>query len=171
MNEVERDEEERQEAGGAGESGGPGEEAGASVDPGSLQEFLAELRAEQNLGRGFAAGAIAAAAGAGIWAGVTLLTDYQIGWMAIALGFLVGFAVRFAGRGLDPIFGVVGAALALLGCLAGNYLMYRIREETDMVEAMTREFYDFFFYAIALYAGYRFSFRHITQEEAARLLG
>lgn len=40
--------------------------------------------------------------------------------MAVGVGFLVGFAVRFGGKGIDPIFGYLGAILSLLGCLLGN---------------------------------------------------
>ncbi len=88
-----------------------------------IQFALQALRSDQNLVVGALAGLAAALVGAAIWAVVTALTQYQIGFMAIGVGFLVGFAVRAAGRGVDPVFGVVGAALALLGCVLGNLLM------------------------------------------------
>ena len=78
--------------------------------------------AASNLPLGALAGLGAAIAGAAIWAAITAATEYQIGWMAIGVGFLVGFAVRVVGKGSEASFGVVGAVLALLGCLLGNLL-------------------------------------------------
>ena len=69
---------------------------------------------------GVFAGFVAALAGAAAWGLVTAYTEYQIGYMAIGIGFLVGFAVRLAGKGVDPSFGVLSAVLSLLGCVLGN---------------------------------------------------
>ena len=44
--------------------------------------------------------------------------------MAIGVGFLVGIAVKFFGKGKTPIYGIIGAAFALLGCAIGNLLFY-----------------------------------------------
>ena len=52
-----------------------------------LMQTFAE---EQNLLMGTVGGLLAALLGAGIWAGVTVATEYQIGWMAVGIGFLVG---------------------------------------------------------------------------------
>jgi hypothetical protein len=124
---------------------------------------------------GLAAGLAAAAVGAAAWAVVTVITNYQIGWMAVGVGFLVGWAVRLAGKGTSTAFGVVGAALALGGCLVGNLLTGSVvvsRElgvpMTDMVARMTPAFafdllaamfspIDLLFYGLAIYQGYRFS--------------
>jgi hypothetical protein len=129
----------------------------------------------QNLPMGLVAGLAAAAVGAAVWALVTVLTEFQIGWMAVGVGFLVGWAVRLAGKGSTPVFGVVGAALALGGCLAGNLLTICIvgarqlnLSVTEMIArltpALTRDLMwetsgpiDLLFYALALYAGYRYS--------------
>lgn len=51
-----------------------------------------------------------------------MATKYQIGWMAIGVGFLVGFSVRRFGRGTAKTFGIIGAVSALPGCLLGNLL-------------------------------------------------
>src|SRR2546422_8431344 len=76
----------------------------------------------ENLPMGFMAGLVAAAIGAGLWALVTIVTGFQIGWMAVGVGFLVGWAVRVAGKGAHMAFGILGAALALGGCALGNLL-------------------------------------------------
>ena len=92
-----------------------------ALDPAMIEVAFQKFEAEQNMVGGFVAGGVAALVGAGAWALVTILTGYQIGFMAIGVGFLVGLSVQFAGKGIDKIFGVMGAALALIGCLLGNY--------------------------------------------------
>ena len=121
-----------------------------------------------------------------VW-GVTALTGYQIGWMAVGVGFLVGFSVRRFGQGVDTVFGVSGAAISLLACLAGNLLAVCIligrQESIPILDLVTRldlnaaveitkatfNPIDLLFYGIAVYEGYKFSFRRISQEEMERL--
>src|SRR5262245_66169208 len=76
----------------------------------------------ENLPLGFMAGLLAAAVGAGLWALITIFVGFQIGWMAVGVGFLVGWAVRVAGKGRHRAFGIMGALLALSGCAVGNLL-------------------------------------------------
>ena len=83
------------------------------------RERYEQLRGEQNLLIALLAGIAAAVVGTIVWAAITVTTGYQIGYMAIAVGFIVGYAVRL-GNGIDKIFGVLGAALALGGCVLGN---------------------------------------------------
>ena len=121
------------------------------------------------------AGGAAAVVGAALWATITVVTNMQIGWMAIGIGFLVGYAVRRFGKGSEPTFQVLGAVLSLLGCLAGNLLMVCVvasRQEniplltilthlhpSVIVDLMVETFspMDLVFYAIAVYEGFRFS--------------
>ena len=148
-----------------------------------LQLAIERLRSDQNLLGGIIAGLLAAVIGAGVWAFVTVLTGYQIGWMAVGVGFLVGIAVRFAGKGIDRSFGIAGALLALFGCLLGNFLTicYFISssEKIGLFEVIARlnpqlAFHlmkatfnpmDLLFYAIAVYEGYRLSSRRISEAE------
>ncbi len=131
-------------------------------------------RSSQNLPLAIAAGVVAALLGAVVWAVVTVTTEYQIGFMAIGVGILVGFAVRL-GRGVDQIFAITGAVLALLGCVLGNLFSlvgFLSRDEgislletfsaidyTALPDVMMASFspMDLLFYGIAIYEGYRFS--------------
>jgi hypothetical protein len=61
-------------------------------------------------------GFCAAIIGAIILAFVNFKTNNPISWTVIALGFLVGYAVRTFGKGSDRVFGVVGAVISLIGC-------------------------------------------------------
>jgi hypothetical protein len=157
------------------------------IDQAQLQYAIEQLRSQQNLAGGVIAGLVAALAGAAVWAGITVLTNFQIGWMAVGVGFLVGFAVRAVGKGVDKSFGIAGAILALLGCLTGNLLAVcgivsrqegipfftlLSRLNVQMIqELMTATFspMDLLFYGIAVYESYRFSFRQVKPEDLGSL--
>src|SRR5206468_12840824 len=118
------------------------------------------------------AGLTAAIVGAAIWAIITITTKYQIGWMAVGVGLLVGFAVGYAGGGRASRF--LGAFFALFGCIAGNFLSMVAfaadEQRINLFQALTSLDYqkagaamfesfwstDILFYAIAVYEGYRF---------------
>jgi len=164
------------------------EPAGAKVDEAELQAFVRNVEASQNLSLGITGGVVGAAIGAVLWAAISYWTGYQMGYMAIGVGFLVGIGVRFLGKGITPVFGVVGALLSLLGCLAGNILTiclfisneYSIplaeilsKLDISMIILTIKETFqamDVLFYALAIWAGYRFSFRRITQQEVSSLV-
>lgn len=129
---------------------------------------------KQNFAVALAAGIVAAITGGIVWAVVTVTTEFQIGFMAIGVGLLVGFAVRL-GHGRTQVFALTGAVLALLGCLLGNFLsmvgFFAKAQHVDVFTAlsavdlakvptvMTQAFdvMDLVFYGIAVYEGYRFS--------------
>lgn len=128
---------------------------------------------EQRLFLGGLAGLAAAIIGAIAWAIVTVSTNYQIGFMAIAIGALVGFAVRIGNGG--KAFGILGAFLALFGCVLGNYFsliafasaqqhvgFFKMLNDADPTKVAGLMWDDFLstsilFYGIAVYEGYRFS--------------
>lgn len=159
------------------------------VSPAELQFALDKIRSEQNLSAGVIAGLVAALAGAGIWALATALSEYQIGWMAIGVGFVVGYAVRIVGKGIDQIFGIVGGVLSVMGCAMGNLLTmtYFISAQEgvgymDTLSGMTLDMateimvvtfspMDIVFYGIAIYFGYRYAFRQVTEAELTQALG
>jgi hypothetical protein len=158
------------------------------LDPVKVQEFRARLERQQSLPAGVVAGLVAAVAGAVVWAVVTVASHYQIGYMAVGVGFLVGLAVRHFGRGVTAPFAAAGCLLALLGCLLGNLLsacgFLSVQESIPLAEILSRlnpdlamrlltvtfSPMDLLFYGIALYAGYNYSVRRITPEELQLLV-
>jgi hypothetical protein len=160
---------------------------GSQLDPAKIKSYVSRLRDQQNLGLGLAGGAIGAAIGAALWGVVTALTNFKIGIIAIGVGFITGYGVRRLGRGVDPVFGHVGAALALLGCAAGNVLTVMIvvanHEQVDLSLLASRmtpsiawqmlaagfQPMDLLFYGFGLYYGYKNSFHRITQAELSGL--
>jgi hypothetical protein len=140
----------------------------------SSQPAIEQLDDQSNLLMGLIGGVIAMLGGAILWGAVTYFTGYQIGWIAIGVGFLVGVAIRFFGKGKSLIYGVAGAILALIGCILGNLIFYAgiiAREESvsflrilflllvtpaAAIETFTAafEFMDILFYIIAAYVGF-----------------
>lgn len=161
----------------------PPSETATEIDPKALEIAMESFRSEQNLPGGILAGFLAALAGGAVWAGVTVATGYQIGWMAVGVGFLVGLAVRGVGKGVDRTYGFVGAGLALFGCLMGNLLsvsyFVAAAENMALLEVLSRldpiiaasllaatfSPIDLLFYGIAIYQGFRLSFRDVSQQE------
>ncbi len=157
------------------------------IDELKLQTLMQEIKDNQNLSLGILGGMGAAAIGAIIWAVITALTNFQIGWMAVGVGFLVGIGVRSLGKGINTSFGIVGAILSLVGCLAGNLLTVCIlisrQEGIELFNLLTRlnpavvvelikatfNPMDLLFYGIAVYEGYRFSFRRVSDDELSKL--
>jgi hypothetical protein len=140
----------------------------------STQPVIEQLDDQPNLLMGLLGGGVAMLVGAIIWGAVTYFTEYQIGWMAIGVGFLVGLAVKFFGKGKSMIFGISSAVLALIGCALGNLIFYSgiiAREESASflqvffilllspsaameVFSVAFGFMDILFYVLAAYTGY-----------------
>jgi hypothetical protein len=159
----------------------------STVDPLILQAALQRIRSEQNLILAVLAGAAAALTGGCVWAVITVVTHFQIGWMAVGVGFLVGYAVKTFGKGINRSFGIVGAVWSLIGCAAGNLFtivgtianeqnipIMSILEKLDLdiiASLMQATFnpMDVLFYGIAIYEGYKFSFRQLTQADLLKI--
>jgi hypothetical protein len=128
-----------------------------------------------NLPLGILAGSAAALVGALIWMGVTVMTGIQIGYVALGIGALVGFAVRWAGKGSTPVFGVVGAVATLIGCIVGQALaeielaanassvgFFQVLSVVNVGELLSGVVTNsspitYFIYAIGIYEGYKLS--------------
>ena len=148
-----------------------------------VNKRIENMKLEQNLALGIIGGGLCGLAGAAIWAAVTYFTEYQIGWMSVGVGFLVGFGMSRLGKGLDKVFGIAGGAIALLSIILGNFLaaigflaklidvsfldmlIYFNYSMTFELMKETFSVMDILFYGIAIYEGYRFSFRKINQKE------
>lgn len=142
-------------------------------------EKLREYQLEQNLPLGIFSGILAGFIGACLWALVTVATGWQIGYMALAIGAGVGFSIRNLGKGVDPIFGISGAIIAVFSCIVGNFLSVMAvlsqMEGLDFFESLlyfdysytfdllleTGQFMDIVFYLITGYEGYKFAFRKL----------
>ena len=145
-------------------------------------EIIEKLRMEQRLMPGIISGLIAGTVGAILWGIITVVTGFQIGYMALAIGAVVGLAVRIFGNGIDQIFGFWGAGISLFSILFGNFLSiigFIANSEglgyfetlflfdysyLPKVMGRTFEMINLLFYGIAVFEGYKFSFRKITEK-------
>lgn len=145
-----------------------------------------EMLAEENLPKGILYAVVACLVGAAAWGLISVSTGLQIGYMAIGIGFLVGFAMR-QGKGIRPVFGIIGAALALISCVLGDFLSIigYIAEDNDMSYTYVLSEVDYaqicsllldnlasmtlLFYGFAVYEGYKFSFRPQNQPEGGKI--
>ena len=164
------------------------EEQRAVIDPHKLQRYMERMKDEQNLLMGVVGGLLGATIGAVLWAVITVLTEYQIGYMALGVGFLAGIGVKLLGKGIDRSFQVAGATLALAGCLAGNLMVVVIFASLEtgipvatllasLTPSIVVELYsatfnlmDLLFYGLAITIGYKYSLRTIPQEDVEKLV-
>ena len=131
---------------------------------------------------GIIGGVVAAIIGAVVWAAIVAVTKYETGLIAILVGAIVGFAVRFFGRGTSVAYGVIGGVLALVAVVVGSLLAIAIIYTSDptlntsgislsqMLQVMasdpgstlsllqqTLSPIDLLFYAIAIFEGFAFA--------------
>jgi hypothetical protein len=150
-------------------------------------DIIDKLRMEQRLLLGILSGLVVGTLGAILWGVITVATGYQIGYMALAIGAGVGLTIRISGKGFDTIFGLWGAGISLFSVLLGNFLSIigfianaeglgyfetlSLFNYSYLPQVMGETFsiLDLVFYGIAIYEGFRFSFRKITEEKIAEL--
>ena len=95
---------------------------------------------------GIVLGLITAAIGAGLYIWLIETTHFMIGYMAIGIGFLVGWAVKTGARMPSQGAGIVAAILTVLAILPAQILYYR--DGSDLL-----------FTALFLFIGCRFAYR------------
>jgi hypothetical protein len=157
------------------------------LDQSKVESLMRRRRADQSMPLAILAGVLSALVGAILWGIASDATGYQIGWMAVGVGFLVGYSVQFLGKGIETPYRYVGAICALAGCVLGNFFaivgavaqQYHVSVLSVLshipfnvaLDMMTKTFQpmDLLFYAIAVYEGYRFSLKRLTQVELAGL--
>lgn len=151
------------------------------------EENLEKFKQEQNLTRGITASIFTGLLSAISWGVITVLTNFQIGFMAIAIGAIVGLTMRAAGKGIDVVFGISGVIIAVMSCLLGNFfsiigfianqenlgyietLFYFDYSQLLHIMGITFKPMDLVFYVIAGAEGYKFSFRAFTEKDVYEL--
>lgn len=152
-----------------------------TVYPEVMRAAEAELFEPRTLVPAVLAGLAAAIVGGIVWALIVVQTGYEIGFAAVGIGVLAGFAVVFATRGRKGVPLQVTAVLAsVLGIVLGKYFSYvwefkdAVREafgdeaadqvsvfDSDLVRFFFEDadqifgFYDLLWIAFAVYAAWR----------------
>lgn len=147
----------------------------AIADPMSYSN-MDRVEEEENFSLAIVGGLLASFVCIVIWAAITVITKYQITYMAVGVGFAVGYSIQKFGKGRTLKFAFLGAILSLLTCVLGNlfsvvclvaneygdYTYFQAFSELDLetsysVLLNSFQFTDLFFYAAALYCGFMFS--------------
>jgi hypothetical protein len=141
------------------------------------QVLVGSDTARENVALVVAVGFISMLVGAALWALVTVLTQMELGLMAIVVGFIVGLGIQKVRKRPNRNFGILGAVLALIGCLMGNALSFvafaaqqsggpfadvlMTVNPAGLLSVMARNFeaMDLLFYGIAVYEGFKFGSR------------
>jgi hypothetical protein len=145
------------------------------------------LRFEQNLFGAILSGILISIICAVLWGVFTVATEFQISYMAILVGAGVGFTMRKVGKGVDQIFGFLGAGISLFGCLLGNFLsiigFIAIANDLGYFETLflfdysqtisvmkgTFDISDLIFYGLAIVTGYKLAMRSITEHDISEI--
>ena len=164
------------------ENSKPQNDSSVSIEQLQKQLLNQNKQNDQNFLKAISTGIIAALVGAVIWAAVTYITNYQIGFMAIGIGFLVGITIKKIGNSTAIHFGLAGAVLSLFGCLSGNLFtsviyianiesisIFNVFSQLDfsMITGIMVDTFspmDLLFYGLAVYYGFKYS---IAPEEVA----
>ncbi|HAT10241.1 MAG TPA: hypothetical protein DCS97_06550 [Planctomycetes bacterium] len=159
-----------------------------AIDPEDRERVMMHLRDTQRLVPAVVAGTVACLIAASVWAAIVVFANSQNGWIAIGVGWLVGIAVRFAGRGFEVRFAALGAALALLGVVVGKTLGILgliSRSEgipfwdllgqlpPDAIPELVRSSFkpmDLLFYGFAVWMGWKYSRRELSDDEVTTTL-
>ena len=139
---------------------------------------LAQIRADQDFVRAIPAAVGAAILGALLWAAFGYFTGMSLGLVAILIGILVGYAVRRVGKGVDARFGYLGAVCSAFGWALGTWLcdvaLLAKQADRPIIDVLgnvglagsldlavrASDAMDLLFLGIAVWEGYRFSFRY-----------
>lgn len=73
---------------------------------------------------GLVAGLVVAFVCGGVWAWLTLTIGYEIGYMAVGVGLLCGFAVVLVGKGRGLWFQLTAVLSSLLSVLIAKYMIF-----------------------------------------------
>lgn len=148
-----------------------------------IDTYMEKIQTEQKLWLAIIGGIGVWLIGSILWATITVVTWYQVGYMALFIWLWVGYAFRYLGKWTDKIFGVMSALIAFLSCIVGNILTILVYVSQiqgisyiDAIAAVdwlmlpevlisTFDPIDFIFYGLAIYTGYKSAFHVISHDD------
>jgi hypothetical protein len=105
--------------------------------------FTPPAPVRNNVGLGLAAGFVAAVVAAAIYGAIIGATKHEIGYAAVGVGFIVGFAAGKAG-GRNPVLPVVSALLSLVAVYFGQLLGEAMIAAKELPVTVSELFFDHF---------------------------
>ncbi|MFE4535021.1 hypothetical protein ACFRKB_08050 [Streptomyces scopuliridis] len=117
--------------------------AGGAVPPGPYTPPPPPAPVRDNLALGLVTALVAALVAGGVYGGIAGAIEREIGWAAIGVGFLVGFAAGKVG-GSNPVLPIAGAVLSLGAVYLGQLLGIAIIIAKELNVSTTDVFLDNF---------------------------
>ncbi|MFE6663125.1 hypothetical protein ACFVFH_06110 [Streptomyces sp. NPDC057697] len=105
--------------------------------------FAPPAPARDNIALGLVAAVVAAVVAAGIYGAIIGATKHEIGYAAVGVGFVVGFASGKLG-GRNPVLPVVSAVLALVAVYFGQLLGEAMIAAKELPVTVSELFFDHF---------------------------
>ncbi|MCX4730070.1 hypothetical protein ACIA74_05890 [Streptomyces sp. NPDC051658] len=105
--------------------------------------FTPPAPARNNIGLGLVAAVVAAVVAAGLYGAIIGATKHEIGYAAVGVGFVVGFAAGKVG-GRNPVLPVVSAVLALVAVYFGQLLGEAMIAAKELPVTVSELFFDHF---------------------------
>jgi hypothetical protein len=100
-----------------------------------IEQGLQAETENPNLVLAVLAGLAAAAAGTLVWYGVVVITNYQLGFIAVGVGWLVAMAVVFgSGRKRGDALQAISVAITLVALVMSEYLIVRYALTEFLIE-------------------------------------
>lgn len=146
----------------------------------SLEAQHREDAREESIPHALVGGLAAAALCIVVAGGFAAITHFWHKAMSVGIGFAVAWAVKRFGQGNDTRFGLIGAFCALIACVGAYQLAWAFvlaaSEEMSILDYVssiddwgawmtaTLGLYDFFFYAVATYCGFKFSYDAVADK-------
>ena len=146
----------------------------------SLEEQEREDAREESIPHAVLGGLAAAALCIVVAGGFAAITHFWHKALSVGIGFAVARVVKRFGRGNDVRFGLIGAFCALVACVGAYHLAWAFvlasAEEMSILDylssvddwgAWMTEIlgpYDLFFYGVATYCGYKFSYDAVADK-------
>lgn len=88
-------------------------------------ELAAQVPGGKNLLVAAAGGLAGALVGAAVWTGVAIATNFEVGYIAVLVGFLAGLGVKMGARTQrGPLLQYLAAGLAVVGLFAAKYMLF-----------------------------------------------
>jgi|WetSurMetagenome_2_1015567.scaffolds.fasta_scaffold568469_1 hypothetical protein len=80
------------------------------------------MRKSQKMTLGILGGIAGAIIGNMVWIGI-FLAGYKIDFLALCVGFFIGYSVRFLGKAVEPKFGYVAGGIAFFNTLIAYFII------------------------------------------------
>ncbi|MBX3386294.1 MAG: hypothetical protein KF768_06970 [Phycisphaeraceae bacterium] len=91
--------------------------------------------------RGIVGAGIGGIVGAAVWAAISYFTNFEIGWIAVGVGFLCGLGMAVGSQGATGhLGGIVAAVIALASIAAGKYASVHFAAEDILQQVRSKQF-------------------------------